>query len=59
MTQRRSPLIAAAVGAVLVGLLAVLALADPALAHRLDAYRAAQTKAVLDNPIPGRKGRKR
>ena len=29
MTQRRSPLIAAAVGAVLVGLLAVLALADP------------------------------
>ena len=38
---------------------AVLALADPALAHRLDAYRAAQTKAVLDNPIPGRKGRKR
>ena len=38
---------------------AVLALADPALAHKLDAYRAAQTKAVLDNPIPGRKGRKR
>ena len=29
MTRRRSPLIAAAVGAVLVGLLAVLALADP------------------------------
>ncbi|NBR00166.1 MAG: TlpA family protein disulfide reductase [Actinobacteria bacterium] len=29
VTQRRSPLIAAAVGAVLVGLLAVLALADP------------------------------
>ena len=38
---------------------AVLALSDPALARRLDAYRAAQTKAVLDNPVPGRKGRKR
>jgi hypothetical protein len=29
------------------------------LAKKLDAYRAEQTKAVLDNPIPGRKGKKR
>ena len=38
---------------------AVLALSDPALAARLDRYRARQTKAVLDNPVPGRKGRRR
>lgn len=37
----------------------VLALSDPALAARLDRYRARQTKAVLDNPVPGRKGRRR
>jgi phosphoribosylcarboxyaminoimidazole (NCAIR) mutase len=36
-----------------------LALSDAKLAKRLDAYRAEQTKAVLDNPIPGRKGKKR
>ena len=38
---------------------AVLALSEPALAARLDRYRARQTKAVLDNPVPGRKGRRR
>ena len=41
------------------GAAAVLALADAKLAKKLDAYRAEQTKAVLDNPIPGRKGKKR
>jgi 5-(carboxyamino)imidazole ribonucleotide mutase len=41
------------------GAAAVLALSDPKLAKKLDGYRAAQTKAVLDNPIPGRKGKKR
>ena len=41
------------------GAAAVLALADAKLAKRLDGYRAEQTKAVLDNPIPGRKGKKR
>jgi 5-(carboxyamino)imidazole ribonucleotide mutase len=41
------------------GAAAVLALSDAKLAKKLDAYRAAQTKAVLDNPIPGRKGKKR
>ena len=30
----------------------ILALADPALSERLQAYRAAQTQAVLDNPDP-------
>ena len=38
---------------------AVLALSEPALAARLDRYRARQTKAVHDNPVPGRKGRRR
>lgn len=38
---------------------AVLALSDSALAARLDRFRARQTKAVLDNPVPGRKGRRR
>jgi 5-(carboxyamino)imidazole ribonucleotide mutase len=38
---------------------AVLALSDPALLRRLDEYRAKQTQAVLDNPIPGRKGKKK
>ena len=38
---------------------AVLALSDAKLAKKLDAYRAEQTKVVLDNPIPGRKGKKR
>ena len=37
---------------------AILALADPALAARLDAYRAAQTASVMDDesnaePLPG------
>ena len=41
------------------GAAAVLALSDAQLAKKLDAYRAEQTKAVLDNPIPGRKGKKR
>ena len=41
------------------GAAAILALNDVALAKKLDAYRAKQTKAVLDNPIPGRKGKKR
>ena len=38
---------------------AMLALSEPALAARLDRYRARQTRAVLDNPVPGRKGRRR
>lgn len=38
---------------------AILALADPALARRLRAFRARQTRAVLANPVPGRKGRRR
>ena len=38
---------------------AILALNDVALAKKLDAYRAKQTKAVLDNPIPGRQGKQR
>ena len=41
------------------GAAAILALGDAALARRLDAYRAKQTKAVLDNPVPGRKGKRR
>ena len=49
---------AGAVNAAL-GAAAVLALSDAQLAKKLDAYRAEQTKAVLDNPIPGRKGKKR
>ncbi|MCE2684170.1 MAG: 5-(carboxyamino)imidazole ribonucleotide mutase [Verrucomicrobiae bacterium] len=40
------------------GAAAILALNDTALAVRLDQFRAKQTKAVLDNPIPGQKGRK-
>jgi 5-(carboxyamino)imidazole ribonucleotide mutase len=31
----------------------ILALNDPALAARLDAFRAAQTQSVLNNPTPG------
>jgi 5-(carboxyamino)imidazole ribonucleotide mutase len=38
---------------------AVLALSDSALASRLDAFRAKQTRAVLEHPVPGRKGRRR
>lgn len=38
---------------------AILALADPALAGRLRSFRARQTKTVLENPVPGRKGRRR
>lgn len=42
-------------GAFNAGLLAcqILGLNDPALAQRLDAFRHAQTQAVLDNPDPG------
>jgi 5-(carboxyamino)imidazole ribonucleotide mutase len=40
------------------GAAAILALNDATLATRLDQFRAKQTKAVLDNPIPGQKGRK-
>jgi 5-(carboxyamino)imidazole ribonucleotide mutase len=42
-------------GAVNAGLLAaaIVALGDPALAQRLDAYRAAQTARVLAEPSPG------
>lgn len=40
------------------GAAAILALNDAPLAVRLDQFRAKQTKAVLDNPIPGQKGRK-
>jgi len=41
-------------GAVNAALLAasILALTDPALSERVQAYRAAQTQAVLDNPNP-------
>ncbi len=41
------------------GAAAILALFDAKLAKKLDAYRAEQTKAVLENPTPGRKGKKR
>ncbi len=41
------------------GAAAVLALSGAKLAKKLDGYRAAQTKVVLDNPIPGRKGKTR
>jgi 5-(carboxyamino)imidazole ribonucleotide mutase len=40
------------------GAAAILALNDTTLATRLDQFRAKQTKAVLDNPIPGQKGQK-
>lgn len=49
---------AGAVNAAL-GAVAILALSDPALARRLRAYRDRQTRAVLANPVPGRKGRRR
>jgi 5-(carboxyamino)imidazole ribonucleotide mutase len=41
-------------GAINAGLLAasILAISDPALSERVQAYRAAQTQAVLDNPDP-------
>lgn len=47
-------------GAVNAGLAAaaILALSDPALARRLRAFRARQTKAVLAHPVPGRAGRR-
>ncbi len=41
------------------GAAAILALFDAKLTKKLDAYRAEQTKAVLENPTPGRKGKKR
>ncbi len=40
------------------GAAAILALGDAALARRLAAFRARQTRAVLANPVPGRKGRR-
>ena len=40
------------------GAAAILALSDPALARRLAAFRSRQTRAVLANPVPGRKGRR-
>lgn len=49
---------AGAVNAAL-GAVAILALSDPALARRLRAFRERQTRAVLDNPVPGRKGKTR
>jgi len=49
---------AGAVNAAL-GAAAILALSDAALARRLDRFRAVQTKAVLANPVPGRKGKRR
>ncbi len=49
---------AGAVNAAL-GAAAILALTDAALARRLDRFRASQTKAVLANPVPGRKGKRR
>lgn len=49
---------AGAVNAAL-GAVAILALSDPALARRLRTFRERQTRAVLDNPVPGRKGKTR
>lgn len=49
---------AGAVNAAL-GAAAILALSDAALARRLDRFRLAQTRAVLANPVPGRKGKRR
>lgn len=49
---------AGAVNAAL-GAAAILALSDAALARRLDRFREAQTRAVLANPVPGRKGKRR
>jgi len=49
---------AGAVNAAL-GAAAILALTDAKLARQLDRFRAAQTKAVLANPLPGRKGKRR
>lgn len=43
---------AGAVNAAL-GAVAILALGDAELAARYDAFRAAQTQSVLDNPVPG------
>jgi 5-(carboxyamino)imidazole ribonucleotide mutase len=49
---------AGAVNAAL-GAVAILALTDSALAQRLDRFRAEQTQAVLENPIPGKAGKKK
>lgn len=49
---------AGAVNAAL-GAAAILALSDPSLARRLRAFRERQTREVLSNPVPGRKGRRR
>ena len=49
---------AGAVNAAL-GAVAILALTDSALAQRLDRFRAEQTQAVLENPIPGQAGKKK
>lgn len=49
---------AGAVNAAL-GAVAILALTDSSLAKRLDRFRAEQTQAVLENPIPGKVGKKK
>ena len=49
---------AGAVNAAL-GAAAILALTDAALANRLDKFRSKQTRKVLANPVPGRKGKRR
>lgn len=41
------------------GAAAILALSDVALARRLDRFRSKQTRSVLANPLPGRKGKRR
>ena len=41
------------------GAAAILALSDLKVAVKLDHYRAEQTKAVLANPLPGKKGAKK
>ncbi|HAZ66391.1 MAG TPA: 5-(carboxyamino)imidazole ribonucleotide mutase, partial [Opitutae bacterium] len=41
------------------GAAAILALTDAALASRLDKFRSEQTRKVLANPVPGRKGKRR
>lgn len=40
------------------GAAAILALGDPTLARRLARFRERQTRAVLANPVPGRKARR-
>ncbi len=51
VSEGRDPSVIAALGAA-----AILALSDLKIAVKLDHYRAEQTKAVLANPQPGKKG---